>query len=398
MDEGGWDLPLNTQVGIELHMNLKTQSEAFYNMIMNKQVVKLLNDNGGVNVLTQSVETVIFYTAATINMTEACSATHLHYKGKNLPINHLKSAVDSDSDESQVIDLPALNKLFVQTSGSEKRRKRTKKRNCCIYCGTLDPKLHRHMETFHSREIEVARILSLKKGSKERKQQWALLAAKGNNLHNKKIREQGYGMLIPKYRPTNAVEPNSYLPCEYCKLLFVSTDLWKHHLSCVAKPTDEKSAGPTRNLRLFLPVSESIDQHFTESVVVTIRNDTIGQTAKTDPLILAFGIRRFEKTGKHEHTFNHIACRMRELARLVLAMNNKNSSITTLEECIKPALWGMLVQTIKEEAGFDPSEKTFSSPSYAIKIGHNLKKVAYIMKTQAGQVGDYSRIERIKFF
>ncbi|KAJ8307825.1 hypothetical protein KUTeg_014608 [Tegillarca granosa] len=327
-------------------------------MWSSEQVVKLLNDIGGVNVLTQSVETVIVCADGFLHSSNQCVNKDWLFsciiKGKILPINRLKSAVDSDSDESQVIDLPALNKLFVQTSGSEKRGKRTTKRNCCIYCGTLDPKLQRHMETFHSRKIEVARILSLKKGSNERKQQWALLAAKGNNLHNKKIREQGYGMLIPKYRPTNAVEPNSYLPCEYCKMLFVSTDLWKHHLSCVAKPTDEKSAGPTRNSRL-LPVSESIDQHFTESVVVTIRNDTIGQTAKTDPLILAFGIRRFEKTGKHEHTFNHIACRMRELARLVLAMNNKNSSITTLEECIKPALWGMLVQTIKEEAGFDPN-------------------------------------------
>lgn len=52
----------------------------------------------------------------------------------------------------------------------------------------------------------------------------------------------------------------------------------------------------------------------------------------------------------------------------------------------------------QRKSRIDPSEKTFSSPSYAIKTGHNLKKVAYIMKTQAGEVGDYSRIERIKFF
>ncbi|KAJ8313890.1 hypothetical protein KUTeg_008451, partial [Tegillarca granosa] len=324
---------------------------------------------------------------------------HCIIKGKILPVSDLQSVVESDSDnESQIIDYPALSKLFVQTSGLGKHGKRTTKRQCCVYCGKLDPKLHRHMETFHSTEVEVAKILSLKKGSKERRKQWGLLMANGNNLHNKKIREQGYGMLIPKYRPSTVTEPMNYLPCEYCKMLFVATDLWKHHISCVAKPTDEKSPAPTRNSRLLLPVAESVDKHFNESVVVTMRNDIIGQTAKSDPLIISFGIRRFEKTGKHEHTFNHIACRMRELARLVLAMKKKDSSIKTLKECIQPALWGMLLQTIKEEAGFDPKERTFSSPSYAIKTGHNLKKAAFILKTQAGEIGDSSQIERVKIF
>lgn len=320
---------------------------------------------------------------------------HSIVSGKILPVNGKHTVEENnDSDDSHTLELPALNKVLVQTSGSTEG-KRTLKRQCCVYCEKLDPKLPRHMETKH--EIEVAKILSLKKGSKERKKAWALLAAKGNNMHNLKVRQKGSGLLIPKYRPTTLPEPKKYLPCEFCRMLIVSSDLWKHHRSCVGKPKDVKSDAPSRNSRLLLPIQESVDKEFRESVVVNIRDDVIGQKAKTDPLILEFGERRFEKTGMHEHTYTHIACRMRELARLVLAMQKK-SSINTLSKCISPSVWSSLVQTIKEEAGFDPEHKTFSSPSFAIKVGHSLKKAAMIMKTKSAEAGDFSNVERITMF
>ena len=132
-----------------------------------------------------------------------------------------------DSDESSVLGLPMLDKVLVETPGSQKG-KRTLKKQCCIYCEKLDYKLSRQMERYHRDELEVAKVIRLKKGSRERKCAWAALAAKGNHLHNSKVREKGIGTLIPKYRPSSTQEEKRYLPCEYCRML-VSSDLWKHH-------------------------------------------------------------------------------------------------------------------------------------------------------------------------
>lgn len=86
-------------------------------------------------------------------------------------------------------------------SGSESSSKRTQKLQCCIYCETLSTKLSRHLTLCHSDEIEVARVLAYDKYSNSRRRGWLSLAAKGNALHNDKVKETGNGTLIPKYRP-----------------------------------------------------------------------------------------------------------------------------------------------------------------------------------------------------
>ena len=50
-------------------------------------------------------------------------------------------------------------------------------------------------------------------------------------------------------------------------------------------------------------------------------------------------------------------------------------------------LWSSLLKTIKEEAGYDPETQTLSSPSYAEKVGHSLKKTAKMLRTKASELG-----------
>ena len=221
-------------------------------------------------------------------------------------------------------------------------------------------------------------------------------------MHNSKVRERGYGTLIPKYRPSSDVSlpEKKYYPCEYCRTLIVSSDLWKHHRSCLAKPYGEKSTAPKKNACLISPISESTHKDFDKAILNNIRDDLIGQKAKSDPLIVEFGVRKFEKTGKYEHTHPHISCRMRELARLVIAVNKLVSSVTSLEQCIKPTMWNTLLTAIKDEAGFNNDDQTFSSASYCAKIGHNLNKCAKLMRSQAASAEDFdmNKIERVKLF
>ena len=73
---------------------------------------------------------------------------------------------ESDSARSTTLELPALNKIFIQTTGSKANGKRNLKRQCCIYCEELVFKIPRHMETNHSDEPEVAKILAIKRNQK----------------------------------------------------------------------------------------------------------------------------------------------------------------------------------------------------------------------------------------
>lgn len=321
-------------------------------------------------------------------------------EGKILPVTTTgdQDICQSSGDESTVLEFPALDKVIVQTSGKSKGKKRTGKKQCCVYCEKMDLKISRHMEIHHRDESEVAKILCLQKGSKERKNAWGLLAAKGNNLHNLKVREEGVGILIPKYRQSASQNTEKYLSCEFCRGLFVQTDLWKHHNSCVARPDGVKSDAPSLNSRLLLPIPKTVSEDFNRCVLMKIRDDVIGRKAKTDSLIQEFGQRLYEKSSKYEHTHSYIACRMRELARFVLAVQKINTSLNTLQKCIDPTLWSTLIKAIKEEAGFSSERKTFVSPSFAQKVGYSLKKCASILKTQAAEANDYAAVERMKIF
>ncbi|KAL0152441.1 hypothetical protein M9458_052164, partial [Cirrhinus mrigala] len=61
----------------------------------------------------------------------------------------------------------------------------------------------------------------------------------------------------------------------------------------------------------------------------------------------------------------------------------KNSSITTLEDAIKPVNFMATVQAAKELAGFSKDEKTFDAPSLALKIGRHLLHISSIIRGNA---------------
>ncbi|KAH3710911.1 hypothetical protein DPMN_070409 [Dreissena polymorpha] len=181
-----------------------------------------------------------------------------------------------ESDKLCVINEP-LNKVIVATSGSANGKGRSHKTQCYIYCEKLDYKLHRHLEQQHSNEIEVAKILNMPKRSKERKQAWAAITAKGNNLHITKVKEKGVGILIPKYRQSKEQDRKKYLSCEFCRMLIILTDLCKHHRICVSKPDRVKSDAPVKNSKLLEACASTekagINEQFYKKVVVNIKED-----------------------------------------------------------------------------------------------------------------------------
>ncbi|XP_053385481.1 uncharacterized protein LOC123538701 [Mercenaria mercenaria] len=371
--------------------------------IKEEEVRQMIETIGGVATINAGPAAVIVCADDEIYTSECCVGKEWLFQciveGQVVPAARHETTHVSDSEEemSTVLEtFPFSKKIRVQTSKDFSRTNRTQKFQACVYCGQLDKKISRHLMNQHGEEHEVAKVCNMKKGSAERRKAWIRLAAKGNFAHNNKVKQQGFGIIIPKYRTSQVKEEKRYLPCEYCTAYIIDRDLWKHHKTCVAKPEAAKSDGPVRNARLLLP-KQCSDQLFRD-VISKLRDDAVAAKIKCDPLILEFGQRRYDKTGKYQHTHTHISQRLRELGRFLIRANKLDPSLKQLSDCINPEKWTTVMKAVKMEAGFDESTQVYESPSFAIKCGHSLKKCAKILRNLANERGDTSTREMcIKF-
>ena len=313
-------------------------------------------------------------------------------------INSLPVSIDvvSDSDEGETSaeedsnSLTLGKKIQVQISGKATGVK-VQKRHACVYCGALNTKLSRHLTNKHAEEVEVAKILNLKKDSVERKNAWMALTRKGNFAHNQNVKEKGYGVLITKRMPLKNRAAVNYLPCEYCLAYLDGKDMWRHHKRCISKPKDVESDNPILNAKLLLPLpcSEELYKH----VVSKIRNDDLTPKIISDPLILEFGQRELNRIGKHRNT-QQISQKMRMLARCLTAISKDDDSVTSLGDLISAVRWKTVIETIKKQAGFNAETEEYERPTFAIKCGRSFKKCAVIIRNKCNENGDEATREK----
>ncbi|XP_051810681.1 uncharacterized protein LOC127535832 [Acanthochromis polyacanthus] len=103
--------------------------------------------------------------------------------------NKVASFSLSLEEESSVFVNPVLKK--------EDGSRRYNKKHHCYYCGQVVQKMSRHLLRRHQDKVEVAKVLSLPKNSKERRQQLDYIRNKGNFEHNVEVLENKKGKLIP---------------------------------------------------------------------------------------------------------------------------------------------------------------------------------------------------------
>ncbi|KAK7464627.1 hypothetical protein BaRGS_00037827, partial [Batillaria attramentaria] len=109
---------------------------------------------------------------------------------------------DSESDSDGSVQYPALISHCpdpkVQVAAAN--QKEPPKKHCCKFCEKLVTKISKHAQNVHGSEAEVARILSMEKNTKERREAWVQLTTDGDYSHNYKVLKDKRGVLIPKYR------------------------------------------------------------------------------------------------------------------------------------------------------------------------------------------------------
>jgi hypothetical protein len=131
----------------------------------------------------------------------------------------------------------------------------------------------------------------------------------------------------------------------------------------------------------------------------SMTNDVIAPVTKSDSLILELAKRQYTKAGHEVDQHDNMRSKLRELGRLLIQLRiEENNSSATLESFIDPRKIRTIIKAVHVVAGFDDNTHSYKTPSLAIKIGHSIKKCAWIVKANALEKGDKEAAEQADAF
>ncbi|XP_067043919.1 uncharacterized protein [Acropora muricata] len=274
----------------------------------------------------------------------------------------------------------------------------------CMFCEQQFQKLSRHQRTRHKEEPSVAAAMKMKDGSDEQILAFEKIRLLGDYHHNCNVLALGKGELIVVRKPSKPTSQAKFLPCPHCLGFFKGDELWRHCLICQHKtaPDEKKWKKVQAEAKLLLPTcsvsTADVDAHLFKNVISSMRNDTISSVARQDQLISNFGAAILEKVGIKNANF--VSQRMRQLARLLqtLRVQSKRTD-ACLEEFIDTSMFDAVVDAVKVLCRFDAESRLeIGIPSLALKLGHNLKRCAQVLKSSALRRKDEETIKRAKRF
>ncbi len=276
------------------------------------------------------------------------------------------------------------------TPKKDKKNRRYNKKQSCFYCQHEVSKLARHLENCHDKQPEVAKAMTLRLNSKERRLAFEKLRLLGNFYHNRKVLCLGKGELKVVRRPSREEcerDASEFLPCPYCLGFIRKKDLTKHAKKCPFKQKDK--AINSRYLRgesamlLANPVTpRNAGKELIGSVLKIMQQDNITEIVRTDEVILTFGESILESVGLDKTTY--VSQRMREVARLLSELRRREKSKEPLSSFIKPGKFDLIIEAVRSVCSYQFPESgnpaTIGIPSLALKLGNNLRKCAAIIR------------------
>ncbi|XP_048847978.1 uncharacterized protein LOC125718284 isoform X3 [Brienomyrus brachyistius] len=276
--------------------------------------------------------------------------------------------------------------------------KKLDKRHYCVYCHKSNTKIARHLERWHSNEADVAHALSFRKGSNSRRKLLEQLRSKGDYCHNIRVLKEGCGELVTWKQPSTSASANDYLPCQHCLGFVLKKDLWKHEcscrlkvesMSCIKKQVQAASV-------FLLPLQDDEDDEEYKKILLKMQPDDISNHARSDALICKYGKMLYVHSQDAQRAY--IGQKMRQLARLVMAVGQLESRVKKLRDLIVPSRFRLVIEGVKKVSGFNAAKKKSTVPSLVRKLGYSLKKCAEIVVGEALLAEDKETEERAKSF
>lgn len=260
----------------------------------------------------------------------------------------------------------------------------------------------------HVDEEEVKNYLRvLDEDLKERRKKRTVISdalrKRGNHLYNLKVvNKEIKGTLLPMRIPANGtyeVTPVTYLTCTFCFGLFRKENLHMHVRSCKenlhpnnSDLNDSEGESPrtprnrvTKGASQMLVPEQALEascENLKKYVFPNMLKDKISLIAQSDLLIVKFDS-RFHSLHRDKHQYSYTSAKMRDLAKIVIGMQEKHTEIHNLEACIQPKFYDSLVSFVRDLAKYNEETGEMGVPSFAPRVCSSLKSCAEIIKSQA---------------
>lgn len=245
--------------------------------------------------------------------------------------------------------------------------------NFCIYCKRKVLNFARHIQRNHSSEEEVAKIISLPPGSKERTELLTILRKRGNFLSN------SYECVKPVKK---ANLPNTkHVPCKYCLGFYTSNLLYRHVKKCKLKTENSKTYShltDAQNALLLRDNMPFVDTNLVKSVFPRMMADEVSLVAKKDQLICMFGA-QYIKTNQAKRSINVCSRKMRELSKLLIEMREHKPQIKSFIDVLQPENFDLVVSIAKKLSKYDEAQDRYIHPTFAFNIKSAMKQCCDIV-------------------
>lgn len=216
-------------------------------------------------------------------------------------------------------------------------------------------------------------------------------------VHNVTVVQAKEGIFIPA-RGSHGRSVEDYVPCQFCLLMFVRHELYRHCQECKLRTgliSDIEQRSFISDGKAMFDAAVGVD--FTEvpellrkQVLYKMRLDSITAAVKKDPLILSLGMNSLARLGPRRA--NDIAQQMRQIGRLCLRLQRmKNLKNVKIADFLSGDGFDAIIAAIDEECEsyVDASgRRLLKNPYVALKIGLSLTRLGSIKKGQAIRKGD----------
>ncbi|GBP55610.1 hypothetical protein EVAR_35845_1 [Eumeta japonica] len=289
-------------------------------------------------------------------------------KSTRSEIQDLTAESDEDSQLSTSINndedpLKSLQINFTSSHKTGKTAKRRRSKDFCFFCEKKVSNYARHLFRHHRTTPEVRKILCYPVNSKERKDRITSLRKKGNYVINR----------IECQRPMRkgCTESTDYLPCINCLGFYARKQLWKHKKKCTPYISESNVQVTAQN---FICDTTKLDPLLQKHVFSRMRADRISLTAKKDSLICRFGVHYLKIHHVKLRNFVHVTSRkMRELAKLLIEIQNMKPEIKTLVDALQPQNYDVVVLATKLISKYDATRNNYTTPTYPMNISASLR-------------------------
>lgn len=257
----------------------------------------------------------------------------------------------------------------------------------CPFCGRRQTNFSHHiLSRVHSEEAEVKKILGLgdgEKAQKERRKGLDLLRLKGDHKHNVVVCRRKKGeIIIPRRSANIAFNVDNYLPCPRCYEWVRSSMIHRHQKVCIRRPEDQalmtKASLTVQSKVILNKIPSEASQILVKEVFPIMKEDEVGKVAKADPLIINLGNQwMMRNIGNRIMRKYYTSSVMRLAAKLLRHVQQLTKTSMPMSAYLCPNYFHTVATAALKCAQQEAvDEEELKSPSNAIKLGFDLKRLA----------------------